>query len=80
LYNSDALPKNAADLMGDSRFGSQGLSNQSLCYDFKDGLVEVRHYSIQSQFDRSAGRCHPKSWMIEGSEDRNENRLKDLGA
>jgi hypothetical protein len=68
-YSSDFLPKNAVDLTADSKFGSQSWSNQWLCYDFKDRRVEVRHYSIRSQFNCRAGYSYLKSWVIEGSED-----------
>jgi hypothetical protein len=67
--SSNFLPKNAVDLTVDSKFGSQSEPNQWLCYDFKDRRVEVRHYSIRSQFDAGAGASHPKSWVIEGSDD-----------
>jgi hypothetical protein len=64
--------KNAVDLTANSLFGSRTGNNQWLCYDFKDRRVEVRRYSIRSQFDLGRGACHPKSWGIEGSVDGDE--------
>jgi hypothetical protein len=62
-------PKNAVDLTADSKFLSQNAPDQWLCYDFLDRQVEVRNYSIRSQFDYGSGGAHPKSWVIEGSVD-----------
>jgi hypothetical protein len=68
--NGDYEAKNAVDLTTDSKFGSSSPGEDEwLCYDFKARRVEVRHYSIRSQFNQGRGACHPKSWVIEGSVD-----------
>jgi hypothetical protein len=65
----NAYPKNAADLLVDSKFGSQGRPDQWLCYEFKTGTIMLTGYTIRSQYDVRTGACHPKDWIIEISMD-----------
>ena len=64
-------PKNAIDLWQDSQFWSQDEPNSWICYDFGGLRVTPTSYSIISSFE-GAGGCHPKSWVLEVSNDGSE--------
>jgi hypothetical protein len=66
--------RNIVDLRSDSCFlsasrfftgGIPHMRNNWICYDFKNRRVEVTHYAIRT----GSGLCHPKSWLLEVSED-----------
>jgi hypothetical protein len=63
-------PKNAAALSDDSMFLSENTPNQSIGYDFKDNqLISPTYYAIRSQ-NGGVNNNHPKSWVIEVTNDR----------
>jgi hypothetical protein len=69
-YSSSSVvqPKNAVDFDTDSRFYSQGETNQWLCYDFTNMRIAPTHYIVRSN-GNPTGNNHLRSWVIEGSED-----------
>jgi len=66
--NPDHAAKNAADLEADSFWHSKNEPCQWLCYDFKERRVQPAAYSMKSD-NSSAGYHHPKSWVVEVSND-----------
>jgi hypothetical protein len=52
----------------DDEFGALSTRWQCSIYHFKDRRVEIRHYSIRSQFKSGVGARHPKSWVTERSD------------
>jgi hypothetical protein len=70
-YNTDAAyqPRNAANLGSDSVFYSANRPGQCLGYDFKDARVVVTHYIIRST-GNAPGWRHLRSWVLEGSKDK----------
>jgi hypothetical protein len=64
-------PRNAADFAAHSLFHSVDRPNQCFGYDFKGNqLISPTHYAIRSRSDYGAGWNHPKSWVIEVTNDR----------
>jgi hypothetical protein len=58
-------------LSTDERFLSTSASDQSFGYDFKDHQrIVPTHYAIRSRADGRKGYNHPKSWVIEVTNDR----------
>jgi hypothetical protein len=71
VYGSNYAPKNAADLSADSYFCSIHTPNQSIGYDFKDNQsISPTHYTLRSIPGWRVNSCHPKSWVIEVTNDR----------
>jgi hypothetical protein len=71
--NGSNPPRNAADLTTNSIFHSAISPNQSYGYDFKDNqLISPTHYAIRSRSDCGIGSSHPKSWVIEVTNDRSK--------
>ncbi|KAK8899377.1 hypothetical protein M9Y10_001692 [Tritrichomonas musculus] len=50
-------------------FASKDLPNSWLCFDFKERRVIPKNYTIRSYIATIKYGCHPKSWVIEGSDD-----------
>jgi hypothetical protein len=72
VCHASCLPWNAADFTTTSRFQSKNEPNQSFGYDFKDNqLISPTHYAIRS-FSGDPGSYHPKSWVIEVTNDRSK--------
>ena len=67
-----AKPENAVDLKSDLYFCSKDLPNSWICYDFGGRRVTPTSYSIRS-FDGESGQPHPKSWVLEVSNDGSED-------
>ena len=63
--------ENAVDLGSDSFFISNNSRNSWICYDFKGRRVTPTSYSIRSMC-WAAGSFHPKSWVLEVSNDGSE--------
>jgi hypothetical protein len=57
-------------LMTDSRYFSVDEPNQWVEYDFKAARVAVTHYAIRTHLSCGAGSHHPKSWLVEVSNQR----------
>ena len=57
---------NAADLGANTYFASKDAPNSWICYNFKAKRVIPTSYSIRS-FHSGPGAFHPKSWVLEGS-------------
>ena len=58
--------------MGPWEFRSQDLPNQWCCYDFRGRRVALTSYSIRSCASWGLGGDHPKSWVLEVSNDGSE--------
>ena len=72
-------PKNVASL-GDNSFHGSEITwdvNQWICYDFKERRVIPTSYSVMS-YGYGPGKFHPKSWVIEVSNDGTENSWKEI--
>jgi hypothetical protein len=63
------LPKNAADLHANTKFGSLNAEGQWLCYEFKTGTIVLTGYTIRSQYDKGPNAYHLKDWVVETSKD-----------
>jgi hypothetical protein len=69
--NSSHSAVNAAALSTDAYFESLNSENQSIGYDFKDNqAISPTHYAIRSVPGWGVNSYHPKSWVIEVSNDR----------
>ena len=81
LYNSLAHdPKHVADFYSEgsgSSFLSENIPNSWLLYDFKDKKVKPSSYSIKSHHFGGRGSYHPQTWVIEGSNDKNDWKILD---
>jgi hypothetical protein len=62
------VPQNVVDFASERDFFSDDLPDQWICFEFKNHRVQISHYSVRS-FSGTRGRGHPKSWVIEGSND-----------
>lgn len=49
-------------------FFSQNYKNSWICFNFKEHKIIPKNYSVKSH-DNSENSCHPKSWVIEASND-----------
>lgn len=47
----------------------QSEPNPWICFEFKENRVSPTNYQIRSKHTEGQGGCHPKSWVIEGSND-----------
>ncbi|KAK8843178.1 hypothetical protein M9Y10_025375 [Tritrichomonas musculus] len=66
---SGFMPINATDFCSNANcFISGNLPNSWLCYDFKEHKVTLKNYTLKS-FKGVKGSDHPRSWVIEGSND-----------
>ena len=70
-------PKNAVDLGTNSYYASKDEQNSWICYDFKDRRVIPTSYSVRS-YGAASGGDHPKSWVIEVSNDGTENSWTEI--
>ena len=68
-------PEDAVDLKADSSFCSKDSPNSWICYDFKGRRVIPTSYLIRSCWGRP-GDHHPKSWVLEVSNDGSEGSWK----
>jgi hypothetical protein len=69
--HSSYVPKNVADFSSDSLYHSANSPNQSIGYDFTDNQsISPTHYAIRSYPSWGVNSCHPKSWVIEVTNDR----------
>jgi hypothetical protein len=59
----------AVDLHANSFIATRDQPNQWIQYTFEKARVRPTHYTIRSYFNGEAGYAHPKSWVIEGSND-----------
>jgi hypothetical protein len=59
------IARNATELNTKSYFSCLNEPNQWLCYDFKDRLIRLTHYSIHAHSDD----YYLRDWRIEGSDD-----------
>ena len=73
--NSICEPENAVDLKSNSEFFSNNSPNSWICYDFKGRRVTPTSYSIRSIVLGPGGE-HPKSWVLEVSNDGSEGSWK----
>lgn len=51
-------------------FFSQNKENSWICFNFKEHKIVPKNYTLRSH-DNSANCCHPKNWVLEGSNDGN---------
>jgi hypothetical protein len=66
-------PQDAADLSTDGFFWSLNSPNQSIGYDFKDNqAISPTNYAIGSVPSWPVNSDHPKSWVIEVTNDRSK--------
>lgn len=64
-------PKNVVDYKTNDGFFSKDVDGTTLCFDFKENLIQITNYSIKS-YDQGKNMCHPKNWVAEVSEDGND--------
>jgi hypothetical protein len=68
VHNSQSYPlRHLADFENQSLFLTEDKPNSWICYDFKNILVNLTHYSVRSR--RDADCHHLRSWILEGSID-----------
>jgi hypothetical protein len=75
VHSPPHQPKNVVDFLTDTHFCSKNHPNQSIGYDFKyNQRIRPTHYAIRSVVGWRQNQEHPKSWVIEVTNDRwNEN-------
>ena len=72
IENDKNIPINAVLFDDeDNYFATKNIQNSWICFDFKDHKIIPNNYSICSYFGM-IGTCHPKSWVIEGCNDKND--------
>ena len=72
------LPKNVVLFENQSkRFISANEPNSWLCFDFKDHQVILTEYTIKTSCLFEKNMRHPRSWVIEGSNDNNSWEILD---
>jgi hypothetical protein len=64
----DRSSKNVVDFESHTDYCSQDSPNQWICLQFNLHHVTITHYSIRS-FGHATFQAHPKSWVLEGSND-----------
>ena len=70
--NGNNLSKYAVDLDDNQHyFQSLHQPDSWLKYDFKKRKIRPTHYSIRTRHDWGNCSCHPKNWVIEGSNTNN---------
>lgn len=70
--NGNNLSKYAVDLDDNQHyFQSHHQPDSWLKYDFKKRKIRPTHYSIRTRHDWGNCSCHPKNWVIEGSNTNN---------
>ena len=69
VSSSSGAPDVAADFNTNSEFQSKDKPGQWICYNFREARVTPTSYSIRS-WRGVAGYDHPKSWVLEVSNDR----------
>ncbi|KAK8870689.1 hypothetical protein M9Y10_008576 [Tritrichomonas musculus] len=73
----DHSPRNAVLYDDHSKyFFSQNQENSWICFDFKKYKIIPKNYSVKSH-DNLPNNCHPRSWVIEGSNDNNTWEIVD---
>ncbi|KAK8860504.1 hypothetical protein M9Y10_012169 [Tritrichomonas musculus] len=74
----DNLPKNVVLFENQmKRFISADEPNSWLCFDFKDHQVILTEYTIKTSCLFEKNMRHPRSWVIEGSNDSNSWEILD---
>ena len=78
VENNQKLPQNAI-LFDDKNkyFASLNISNQWICFEFKEHQIIPTNYTIRS-YHLPANNCHPKSWVIEGANVNNNDKWEIL--
>ncbi|KAK8834278.1 hypothetical protein M9Y10_026262 [Tritrichomonas musculus] len=67
--NESYQPRNVAVFNDkDKFFYSGGQRNDWICFDFREHRVIPTHYTVRS-YETHPNNIHPKSWVVEGSED-----------
>ena len=71
LFDNESYhPRNVVLFEDQNRFFcSKNFENSWLCFDFKDNRVIPTHYTIRSNSCDENNSSHPKTWVIEGSND-----------
>ena len=77
VYSISHYPKNAVDLETNAYYLSMNERDSWICYDFKSRRVIPVSYSVRS-YRRCPGSFHPKSWVIEVSDDGTEGSWQQL--
>jgi hypothetical protein len=68
LGNVQSYPlRSVVDFENQSMFRTNSLENAWICYDFKDMVITLDHYSIRTRCDTNGS--HLRSWRLEGSSD-----------
>jgi hypothetical protein len=65
-------PENAVDLSSSSKYRSSDKKDGWWCIDFLKIRVSPTHYSVRSHFQKDFFNTHPKSWVLECSNDEKE--------
>lgn len=58
-------------------FQSNGNKNSWICFDFLENKIEPNYYSIKTKSNSSENEEHPKSWVIEGSDNNSDWEIID---
>lgn len=66
-YRGSDIPANVLMFDKDNYFYANNAKNTWICFDFKNHRIIPTNYSIKSF--GTAGNAHPKTWIIEGSND-----------
>ena len=79
IFSESVSPQNVIDFSNNKTkyFSSQNSPNSWICFDFKNISVSLYNYSLQSDFSESKTIESPKSWVIEGSNDKDEWSIID---
>jgi hypothetical protein len=76
-YSDGWKGKFVVDFNSSQQFCSGGQPGSWICFDFKNMKVLATQYSIKSRSDAGPGGLHPKSWVIEVSDDKNSWSVVD---
>ncbi|KAK8880527.1 hypothetical protein M9Y10_003206 [Tritrichomonas musculus] len=68
--NDSYHPKNLVDYQTDNYYESKsGVQDATVCFDFKDKLIQISSYSIKTIHLTSYDPEHPRNWVLEVSND-----------
>lgn len=75
-YRSNSKPENVVLYENQNIFQSQSVENAFICFDYIEHKVIPKNYVIKSaDFDENV--YHPKSWVVEGSNDNSKWEICD---
>lgn len=75
--NKDHVPQNAILYNNDNKkyFASENEINSWFCIEFIKHQINPKNYTLKTySFDK----CHPKSWVIEGTNNKNDEKSWEI--